>query len=204
MNLTYAGALQKALVKNLGSDKVVLMKDWKKKYTGEWLGAKKKPVALVLHHTAGAATTSTDPKHPGNKKGANDGVIRFVQTHYPVPAANFTLDRDGTVYVHAAYPIWHAGLGQFKKGTEWESLNIPKDMGNRYMLGVEIVSRGQNPDFTEAQKKSLAKLQKACGEASGWANCGTLYHPRHKDWAPTRKVDIKYSQAEVNKWMNGL
>jgi len=200
----YSGQLQKALVAQLGTDKVVFMKNWKKNYTGDWLGPKKRPVALVLHHTAGAATTSTNPNNPGNKKGANDGVIRYVQTNYPVPAANFTLDRDGTVYVHAAYPIWHAGRGEFGKDTVWNEFKIPRDMGNRYMLGVEIVSRGLEPDFTEAQKKSLVALQKACGQASGWPNCTKLYHPRHKDWAPTRKIDIKYSQDEVDKWMTSL
>jgi hypothetical protein len=28
----------------------------------------------------------------------------------------------------------------------------------------------------------------------------TVRHPRHKDWTD-RKIDILYSQDEVNKWM---
>ena len=197
--------LQRSLNKELPG-KVTYLIDWKKSRTGKWLGPDNAPVALLLHHTAGAATESTDPKAAGNKKGANAGVISYVQTHYPVPAANFTLDRDGTVYVHAAYPIWHAGLGTFRSKTPWNVLGVVNDLGNRYMLGVEIVSKGKKKDFTAAQKQSLVRLQEACGQAAGWPvekRRAIVRHPRHKDWTD-RKIDILYEQAEVQKWMDTL
>ena len=93
----FAWRLKTNLRKQLGKNKVVLMKGWTTNYTGPWLGYKGLPVALVLHHTAGARTDSVDPRDPGNQKGANAGIVNFVQNHYRVPAANFTLDRDGTV-----------------------------------------------------------------------------------------------------------
>jgi len=155
----------------------------------------------VLHHTAAAATNSVNPAAKGNLKGANDGVINFIQTHYDVPAANFTLDRDGTVYVHCAYPIWHAGLGSFKGKKPWNSLGIPDNLGNNYMLGVEIMSKGLSKDFTLAQKKGVAALLRACREPSGWSNSAILRRPRHKDWT-TRKIDIVYTQAEVTDWIS--
>lgn len=195
--------LQRALNQQLPGE-VSYLVDWKKARTGRWLGPGDKPVALLLHHTAGAATESTDPKAAGNKKGANNAVIQFVQTHYAVPAANFTLDRDGTVYVHSAYPVWHAGLGTFRSKAPWNVLGVTNDMGNRYMLGVEIVSRGKKKDFTAAQKRSLARLQEACGVAAGWPvekRMAQVRHPRHKDWTD-RKIDILYEQSEIQKWMD--
>jgi hypothetical protein len=102
--------LKKALDKNL-PDRVVYMKGWGVKQRGSWAGSPALPVALLLHHTAAAATESTSPTAKGNQKGANNGIINYIQNHFKVPAANFTLDRDGTVYVHSAYPVWHAGYG---------------------------------------------------------------------------------------------
>lgn len=200
----FAWRLKTALKREIPGSKVVFMKGWKKDYTGRWLGYKGLPVALVLHHTAGAATESTDPAHPGNQKGANSGVVNFVQNHYKVPAANFTLDRDGTLYVHACRPIWHAGLGTFSGKTPWNALGVQKDMGNRYMLGVEVVSKGRKKDFTRAQIKALRGLQEACGDAAKWPERkrrAKVRRPRHKDWAGPRKPDILYSHEEIDKWM---
>jgi hypothetical protein len=194
--------LKKALDVNLG-DQLVYMPGWKTIYTDRWRGPQHRPVALLLHHTAGAATESTFPSAKGNQKGANAGVIAYVQSHYRVPAANFTLDRDGTVYVHAANPVWHAGLGSFRGKSPWNTLAIPENEGNSFMLGVEIVSRGTKKDFTKAQKVSLKALQEACGEAAKWPvekRLSKVRRPRHKDWT-TRKIDILYSQEEVDAWM---
>ena len=194
--------LKKALDANLAG-RLVFMPGWKTNYTNPWRGPKHRPVALLLHHTAGAATESTLPAAKGNQKGANAGVIAYVQSHYRVPAANFTLDRDGTVYVHAANPVWHAGMGTFRKKTPWNTLAIPDNEGNSWMLGVEIVSRGTKKDFTKAQKESLKALQEACGEAAKWPvekRLAKVRRPRHKDWT-SRKIDILYTQEEVDVWM---
>jgi len=193
--------LKRNLDKNL--KKLVYMNGWRKNYTGEWLGFKKRPVALMLHHTAGAATDSTNPADKGNLKGANAGIINYIQNHFRVPAANFTLDRDGTVYVHAANPVWHAGLGTFSGKKPWDILGVPTNQGNRYMLGVEIVSKGLKKDFTKAQIDALKQLQEACGAAAGWPSLkrrAKVRRPRHKDWT-TRKIDIIYEHDEIDRWM---
>ena len=193
--------LRRNLDKNV--KKLVYMDGWRKNYTGEWLGEKKRPVALMLHHTAGAATDSTNPANKGNLKGANAGIVNYVQNHFPVPAANFTLDRDGTVYVHAANPVWHAGKGSFTGKKPWDILGIPRDQGNRYMLGVEIVSKGLKKDFTKAQIEALKGLQEACGAAADWPELkrrSKIRRPRHKDWT-ARKIDIIYEQDEIDVWM---
>lgn len=201
--MAFHSSLKKALNSALPG-KVVYLKGWSKKQRVNWAGTPALPVALLLHHTAAAATDSTNPNAKGNQKGANNGVINYIQNHFKVPAANFTLDRDGTVYVHSAYPVWHAGVGSFKNKDPWRVLGIPNDMGNDYMLGVEIMSKGLKKDFTSAQKKSLALLQEACGQAAKWPELkrtSTVRHPRHKDWTK-RKIDILYEESEINKWMN--
>lgn len=194
----FAFTLRDELIDNLGRKNVVLMPKWSQIRNGtDWRGPKKLPCALLLHHTAGAATDSMNPCAKGNQRGANDGVINFIQSHYRVPAANFTLDRDGTVYFHNAYPIWHAGLGSFKGRKPWSSLGIPDNLGNNYMLGVEIVSKGLKKDITEAQWASLHLLLIGCRDASGWPSISLLRRPQHKDWAPTRKIDLRYTNAQV-------
>lgn len=201
--MAYSDTLRQKLTARLGVKRLVFMKNWQKNYTGAWKGNSGKPVALLLHHTAAAATESMDARNPGNQKGANNGVINFIQNHYPVPAANFTLDRDGTIYVHAAYPVWHAGLGDFAGKDPWNQLGIPKDQGNRYMVGVEIMSKGRKKDFTAAQRQSLALLIAALADADGrktWMPLWLKNRPRHKDWT-TRKIDILYSNDEVKTWI---
>jgi hypothetical protein len=200
--VAFRNRLKKALDKNI-PDRVVYMKGWGVKQRGSWAGTPALPVALLLHHTAAAATESTSPTAKGNQKGANNGVINYIQNHFKVPAANFTLDRDGTVYVHSAYPVWHAGVGSFKKKFPWEVFGIPDNMGNDYMLGVEIMSKGKKKDFTAAQKASLDALLAACGDAAKWPAAkakAPVRRPRHKDWTK-RKIDILYEQSEVSRWL---
>lgn len=201
--MNYAARLRAALQKQLPESQLHFMAGWQREwYRSSWAGKGGLPVALMLHHTAGAATDSTAATAPGNKHGANAGVIKFVNRHpdFDMPCSAFTLDRDGCVYVNAALPCYHAGKGTFTN-TEWSKLGIPKDSANSYLLGVEIVSKGVKADYTAAQKQSLAALARACAAASGWPDTSTLRLPRHKDWAPTRKVDIKYSNATVQQWL---
>lgn len=203
--MAYTADLKAALNREFGKAYVDFMPQWSRQRRVPWAGPGRLPVALLLHHTAGAVTDSTSPKHAGNQKGANAGQVNFIQNHYEVPAANFTLDRDGTLYVHSAYPIWHAGLGDFRGKAPWDKLGIPADRGNDYMLGVEIVSKGAKKDFTAAQKDGVAKLLRACAEASGWeprrGAKALIRRPRHRDWT-TRKVDIRYSNDEVETWLD--
>lgn len=189
--------LESSLEKRLPG-KVVYMKGWRKVRRGPW-SRKGVPIALMAHHTAGAATSSRNPRNRGNQKGANDGIINFVQNHYRVPAANFTLDRDGTVYVHSAFPVWHAGKGSFNDVKRFNRLRIPRNRGNDYMLGVEIVSKGRRRDFTKAQKESFGKLANACRDATGWKGFW-MRLPNHKTWAPRRKVDTRYTLKALRRW----
>ncbi len=196
----FARRFHTELIACLGPDKVVFMPGWDTQHRGiGWRGKGAVPSCLFAHHTAGAPTTSTDPKHPGNRKGAGKGQVDFVQSHYEVPAANFTLDRDGTVYVHSIFPVWHAGKGSFRKVPPFDSLGIPDDAGNDYALGVEIVSKGQKRDFTKAQKWAFGYLAEASRRTAGWKGVWKRL-PNHRTWAPTRKVDTRYELASLRLW----
>jgi len=200
--MTYATDLRASLTAHLGK-RVRFYARWDYDWLGPWQGkAGRKPVALLLHHTAGAATASMNPAHVGNQAGANQGQVDYIARHFSAPAANFVLDRDGTVYCLAAYPCWHSGIGEFT-AAPYMQLHVPKNQGNIWMMGVEIVSKGLAPDYLAGQKASLVDLAQAISEVSGWGGTPTYRLPRHKDWAkPTgRKIDIRYSNAEVQKWI---
>lgn len=200
--MAFRNRLKRALDDQLPGG-VVYLPGWRKIKRVRWQGPGHRPVALMLHHTAGAATESTNPAAKGNQKGANAGIIRYVHSHFKVPAANFTLDRDGTVYVHSAYPVWHAGVGSFKGKAPWDILGVRDNRGNDAILGVEVISRGRRKDFTKAQRESLKRLQEACGMAAKWPKAkrrAKVRRPRHKDWT-ARKIDILYEHSQVDRWM---
>jgi len=203
--------LKKALAK-YAPNRVVYVQGWTTRNTGKWRvqGSKsrnlKAPLMVMEHHTAGAATESVSPKNPGNKKGANNGVVQYcVASHNSVPYCNAVVDRDGTIYVLAAYPVWHAGVGDFA-GTRWARFGIGANTANTCTFGVEIVSKGRKQDFTAAQKLAIRRLNCAVREASGWK--GFKFRiANHKDWAGRRKVDTKYPweffvKQAVKAWRN--
>ena len=197
-----ADAFKKAL-DNSGID-LEWMSGWKNTWHGmNWKGKNGNPVALLLHHTAGASTESKDPNHKGNKCSADDGQVKFVHRHpdFNSPASQFTLRRCGKLAINAYKPCYHAGKGDFK-GTQWSGLGVPKDSGNSYLMGIEIVSRGLKDDLTDNQWKTLAKLAETLKKLYGWKDTSTFYFPRHKDYAPTRKVDIKASNKKVQEMFN--
>lgn len=199
--MAYHDDLRADLVRWLGKDKVHFLPGWDRKDRGIGWGAKSgTPVALLCHHTGGAATDSTDPKHKGNRHGANDGQWKYVQDHFHSPAANFTLDRDGCLYVHSAYPVWHSGTGTFKGQPPYDTLGIPDDKGADWMLGVEVVSKGMKKDFTSAQKWALGRLANATKDASGWRGFSKRL-PNHRTWDDdSGKVDTRYEESTLRRW----
>ena len=194
--------IRKMLEDGLG-DKVVFNKRWNQTFKpSQW--AKGKPFGLITHHTAGAATSSTDPKAKGNQKGDNAGQIKFVENHpdFNSPASQFTLDRDGTIYCNCLGPTYHAGKSDPNnwKGSKWQKdSGCGTDSGNSYYMGVECVSKGLKKDFTQPMKESLGKLIAALEEAYGWDKM-ELRHLNHKTYAGPRKSDTKYPDSTIHDW----
>jgi hypothetical protein len=197
---TFADDLERALREEITPGKLFFWAGWRTRGKGEF--GKGRPVALLLHHTAGAATASRDPRNKGNKRGANNGVLRYVSNHpqFGVPCSNFCLDRDGSLYVMCSEWTYHAGLGDFPGTDTWDALGVPANRGNEWLLGVEIVSKGIVDDLTDAQWATLAQLMRACARAARWkGDTSVLRRPQHRDYAGRRKVDLKASNATVTK-----
>jgi len=183
--------LKAALRKHFPKEQVKFAKGWRTR-GDNWQTPNGRPVASMHHHTAGAATSSTDPAAKGNQTGDNAGVVNWCiapgQSH---GWCNAVCDRDGTIYIVGAKAQWHAGLGTVS-GSHWSSLPVKQNMGNVAFFGTEIVSKGTKKDLTKAQKKAMAKLNVALREACGWN--GFKYRIlNHKDYAPARKNDTLYS-----------
>lgn len=200
--MTWSAKEFRKAIDNAGIEKVKWWGGWDRVWHGmsRWRGNSGRPSGLILHHTAGASTTSKDPSHPGNRCGADDGQARFVNRHpsFNSPASQFTLRRCGQLDVNAYLPCYHAGKGDFA-GTQWAGHKVPRDSANSYFMGIEIVSKGIKDDLTDAQWETLTKLVTALAGLAGWKDTGTFYVPRHRDWAPNRKPDIRASNAKVQK-----
>jgi N-acetyl-anhydromuramyl-L-alanine amidase AmpD len=137
---------------------------------------------VVLHHTAGRDS------------------LKFCMggTYPPTRNCHFLVARDGTVHVLSATGAYHAGAGG--PWTFTRTITIPKDRGNSRLYGIEIESLGtsaridgQADGMTEAQVQSVAVLCAALLDAMilGPRKLRVGRVIRHRDWAPTRKVDTR-------------
>lgn len=160
------------------------------------------PVGVVWHHTAcGTFSKGNMPslqwcRFPGQYAGK-------------ARACHIVVGRDGKLQIIAGRGAYHAGAGGPLKvnGTK-----IPKDLGNRYLIGIEIEASstrkvnkknretpksGMNP----AQLESVAKFCAALFDLLDWETDAAI---RHQDWAPRRKVDVgiplKSIREEIDKY----
>lgn len=178
--------------------KYVLEDGWDNPAIGKY-GSGWKPAGVVLHHTAN-----------GGAKGNTPSLRWVLHNEYaPVRACHFLVGRDGTVHVIYALGCYHAGAGgPMKVG----GVSIPKDLGNRYLYGIEIESKGTNPSvtagpddvdgFTPAQVQAAARLSAALVKLLGKDESAVI---RHRDWAPGRKTDVlqplSYWRSLIAAWL---
>lgn len=129
------------------------------------------PRGVLLHHTAG----------PASGEYPSLTVVTNGRPDLPGPLANLGLGRSGTIYVIAAGAAWHAGTGSWP--------NIPTDMGNQYMVGIEAESTGLGAgDWTAAQLDAYPKL---CAELCRQIGAAPSMVAGHKEYCspPGRKID---------------
>lgn len=122
---------------------------------------------IMLHHTASTSF---------------NGTVSYFRSSAAKSSAHFVVGKKGEVaqLVPMSLQAWHAGLGDYE--------GIPKNKGNAYCIGIEIVNKGNGSDpFPAAQLKALddliAHIDKHFGKRMAIID--------HKAYAPTRKVDMR-------------
>lgn len=149
------------------------------------------PVGVLEHHTAGT-----------------DSLAYVVKNKfYPIRACHFLVSRDGTVHVVYSLKCYHAGLGG---PTKVGNVTVPKDQGNGHFYGIEIESLGKSTTYTPAGDGITPAQQVAVGKLTAallnMMNVPTSAVMNHKTYAPTRKVDTRFTdafwRAQAQKYRN--
>jgi N-acetylmuramoyl-L-alanine amidase CwlA len=152
------------------------------------------PVGVVWHHTA------CNPLATGNMPSLN-WCRNPGQYTGQARACHIVVGRNGKLQIIAGRGAYHAGAGGPLKvnGTA-----IPKDLGNRYLIGIEIEAssttkinkknrqtpkHGMNP----AQFDAVAKFCAALFDNLNWDTEAAI---RHRDWT-TRKIDVGIPLKEI-------
>ena len=157
------------------------------------------PVGVVWHHTA------CNPLATGNMPSLN-WCRNPGQYTGQARACHIVVGRDGKLQIIAGRGAYHAGAGGPLKvnGT-----TIPKDLGNRYLIGFEIEAssttkinaknrqtpkHGMNP----AQFDAVAKFCAALFDNLGWDTDAAI---RHRDWT-SRKIDVGIPLKQIRDGIN--
>ncbi len=151
-------------------------------------GASFHPVGVVWHHTGCSPFAKGDMpslswcRFPGEYSG-------------DARACHIIVGRSGRMQIIAGKGAYHAGAGGPMTISKTE---IPKDEGNRYLIGIEIEASSTTKvnnrnritpkwGMNENQFDSVARYCAALFDLLEWPTEAAI---RHQDWAPKRKVDV--------------
>lgn len=160
------------------------------------------PVGVIWHHTATSTLSRGDMpslnwcRNPGQYAGK-------------ARACHILIGRSGKLQIIAGKGAYHAGEGG---PLTVHKKDIPKDQGNRFLLGIEIEASssakinaknritpksGLNP----IQFENTARFCAALFDLLGWSTESAI---RHRDWAPNRKIDVQIPlnllRTEIDKY----
>lgn len=128
------------------------------------------PRWTCFHHTASNRNSGKAPCL---------GLVIRGTSKIPGPLCNILIGRDGTIFLVAAGYANHAGLGGPNRG-------VPKNSGNRYLVGFEVENDGRGEPWSR-------ELIQACDEAFAvtlkFLKRRARGHQGHKEYAPDRKID---------------
>lgn len=146
------------------------------------------PVGVVWHHTACGSLSRGNM--PSLNWCRNPGVFTGKAR-----ACHIVVGRDGFMQIIAGNGAYHAGAGgPLKVNDTW----IKQDLGNQSLIGFEIEASSttkinsknvQTPKWgmNPAQFEAVSAFCAALFDIMDWDTSAAI---RHKDWAPTRKVDV--------------
>jgi hypothetical protein len=149
------------------------IKDWKNRGSDYF-----HPKGAVTHHTAGAAKGAAG-------KTPSLGICIFGRRDLPGPLCNTYLGYDNVVYVVAAGRANHAGIPD---GGNYKGMR-----GNSDAWGLEIEHPGTYP-LESGRAEIAAKIQAATIRGTSGADM-VVYH---KEWAPSRKIDLATAPSPAN------
>ncbi len=158
------------------------------------------PVGVVWHHTAcptlskGNMPSLDYCRNPGPYAGKARGC-------------HIVVGRNGHLQIIAGSGAYHAGEGGPMK---LNGKSIPKDQGNRYLIGFEIEASSTNKvnkidtvtpksGMNKKQLDAVARFCAALFDDLGWPTSAAI---RHKDWAPNRKIDVGISLEVIHRKIN--
>jgi hypothetical protein len=132
---------------------------------------------VLWHHTATASVRNYTSGAP------TLGMLRDGRSDLPGPLCNLALGRGGEVYVVAAGVANHAGQGS--------APGFPQDMGNHYLIGIEMESSGVVPwDWTLAQLDAMPRLGAALERAYlQWLPEDGRLQLAHYEYSSAGKID---------------
>jgi len=153
---------------------------------------------VLWHHTATASARFSAAGAPTLSMCING------RSDLAGPLCNIVFGRDGTVYMVATGVANHAGAGS--------APGIPTDMGNHYLIGIEMESSGVAPwDWTLAQLQTAPRLGAAI-EQWGMQNLPESQRLQmgHMEYSSQGKIDpagwpggMDGLRASINKVLAG-
>jgi N-acetylmuramoyl-L-alanine amidase len=132
------------------------------------------------HDDRGGASVDMLVLHYTGMKSAQEALDRLCDPGAKV-SAHYTIDEDGTVYVHVpeARRAWHAGVGHWAGTSDINARSI----------GIELVNPGHEFGYRAFPQEQIASLTTLCHSIlmrhpiPSWRVLG------HSDVAPARKED---------------
>ena len=128
---------------------------------------------VIMHHTANSGARGD---HPSLYWMMNNQF-------YPVRAAHFLVGRSGKIMCVASRGAYHAGAGG---PVRVDGRSVPKDQGNKYLVGIEIESKGTSKSttaridevdgYTPEQIESASKLAAALCDLMGVSHRAVITH----------------------------
>lgn len=155
------------------------------------------PRGVVWHHTATSTFSRGDMpslnwcRNPGQYAGK-------------ARACHILVGRSGILQIIAGNGAYHAGEGG---PLEVNGKEIPKDQGNRFLLGIEIEASSSakiNAKNRITPKSGLNPIQlentaRFCAALFNLLDWPTESAIRHRDWAPLRKIDVQIKLKDIHK-----
>ena len=163
-------------------------------------GAGFNPVGVVWHHT-------------GCSPFANGDMPSLSWCRFPgefsgdARACHIVVGRSGRMQIIAGKGAYHAGAGG---PMTINKTDIPKDEGNRYLIGIEIEASSSTKINTktrttpkwgmnEVQFDSVARYCAALFDLLEWPTESAI---RHQDWAPKRKTDVGIALNNIRTFID--